>query len=341
MWTAGFPEPLTFSLRAAPAAARPAAATSTSCTTTRRSATGCSASRRAGLPLVTTIHHPISVDRRVDLAAAAWLAAAARCAAGTASCACRAGSPAGCRDRAHRLASRSGARHRRRLRGRPERVARHPARRRHRRVPARPTPPRVPGRIVAMASADIADEGHRHAAARRSPSCAPSATSSCCWSRKPKPGGQTEQLRRPSWRSASAVRFVHGISDERAGRAGRLGRDRLRAVALRGLLAARRRGDGLRARPLVASRAGAIPEVVGRTGCAPTWSRPATSRSSRPRWRRCSTTPAARRRLGAAGRARGSLERFSLARGGRGDRRGVPAGDRRLDSTKETSHADR
>ncbi|SHL07561.1 glycosyltransferase family 4 protein [Actinacidiphila paucisporea] len=66
MWTGGFPEPLTFSLRA------------------RRHL----ASRRAdfdvvhdnqtlgygllglGLPLVTTVHHPITVDRRLDLAAA-------------------------------------------------------------------------------------------------------------------------------------------------------------------------------------------------------------------------------------------------------------------------------
>jgi glycosyltransferase involved in cell wall biosynthesis len=29
--------------------------------------------RRAGLPLVTSIHHPISVDRRIDLAALGWL----------------------------------------------------------------------------------------------------------------------------------------------------------------------------------------------------------------------------------------------------------------------------
>ena len=51
-----------------------ASATSTSSTTTRCSATACSTSRRSGLPLVTTLHHPITFDRRIDLAAATTLA---------------------------------------------------------------------------------------------------------------------------------------------------------------------------------------------------------------------------------------------------------------------------
>ena len=36
--------------------------------------------RRLGLPLVTSIHHPISVDRRIDLAAAGPLTALSRAA---------------------------------------------------------------------------------------------------------------------------------------------------------------------------------------------------------------------------------------------------------------------
>ena len=48
MWTAGFPEPLTFSLRAARLLRRPARPTSTWCTTTRRSATACSTSSGPG-----------------------------------------------------------------------------------------------------------------------------------------------------------------------------------------------------------------------------------------------------------------------------------------------------
>ncbi|MFD5322144.1 glycosyltransferase family 4 protein [Streptomyces sp. NPDC127098] len=70
MWTGGFPEPRTFALRAARELA------------TRRHEFDVvhdnqtlgygllGATRRLGLPLVTTIHHPITVDRRLELAAA-------------------------------------------------------------------------------------------------------------------------------------------------------------------------------------------------------------------------------------------------------------------------------
>jgi glycosyltransferase involved in cell wall biosynthesis len=72
MWTGAFPEPLTFSLRALRALRR------------RRAdfdvvhdnqvlAYGMLGIPRLGLPLVTSIHHPISVDRRIELAAARGL----------------------------------------------------------------------------------------------------------------------------------------------------------------------------------------------------------------------------------------------------------------------------
>jgi glycosyltransferase involved in cell wall biosynthesis len=72
MWTGGFPEPLTFSMRAAREIAR------------RRDefdvvhdnqslGYGLLTLTRAGVPLVATVHHPITVDRRHEIAAATSL----------------------------------------------------------------------------------------------------------------------------------------------------------------------------------------------------------------------------------------------------------------------------
>jgi glycosyltransferase involved in cell wall biosynthesis len=69
MWTGGFPEPLTFSLRVR----RELAARRAEFDVVHDNQTlgyGLLGLHRLGLPLVTTIHHPISVDRRLDLAAA-------------------------------------------------------------------------------------------------------------------------------------------------------------------------------------------------------------------------------------------------------------------------------
>ena len=85
---------------------------------------------KLGLPLVTTIHHPITFDRRIDLGRGRPGARSSRCAAGTASCGCRARSPAGAQD-PHPVGV-LGPRHRPRLRRRPRPDAGHPARRRRR-----------------------------------------------------------------------------------------------------------------------------------------------------------------------------------------------------------------
>ena len=69
MWTAAFPEPLTFSLRAL-RALRARTGDFDIVHDNQVLAYGMLGIARLGLPLVTSIHHPISVDRRIELAAA-------------------------------------------------------------------------------------------------------------------------------------------------------------------------------------------------------------------------------------------------------------------------------
>src|SRR4051794_28689048 len=69
MWTAGFPEPRTFSRRVARALRRRVADFDV-VHDNQTLGYGVLDVERAGLPLVATIHHPITFDRRVDLAEA-------------------------------------------------------------------------------------------------------------------------------------------------------------------------------------------------------------------------------------------------------------------------------
>ena len=73
MWTAAFPEPLTFSLRAL-RALRQRPGEFDVVHDNQVLAYGMLGIARLGLPMVTSIHHPISVDRRIELAAATGLA---------------------------------------------------------------------------------------------------------------------------------------------------------------------------------------------------------------------------------------------------------------------------
>jgi glycosyltransferase involved in cell wall biosynthesis len=66
MWTAAFPEPLTFSLRAL-GALRARRDAFDIIHDNQVLAYGMLGIRKLGLPLVTSIHHPISVDRRIEL----------------------------------------------------------------------------------------------------------------------------------------------------------------------------------------------------------------------------------------------------------------------------------
>jgi glycosyltransferase involved in cell wall biosynthesis len=77
MWGGAFPEPLTFSIRAL----RMLAARTADFDVVHDNqglGYGMLGVRRLGLPLVTSIHHPISVDRRIDLASASRLGALSR-----------------------------------------------------------------------------------------------------------------------------------------------------------------------------------------------------------------------------------------------------------------------
>lgn len=69
MWTAGFPEPTTFSLRVATQLADELAAYDV-VHDNQTLGWGSLALQRKGIPLVTTIHHPITRDRDLDLAEA-------------------------------------------------------------------------------------------------------------------------------------------------------------------------------------------------------------------------------------------------------------------------------
>ncbi len=71
MWGGAFPEPLTFSIRALRALTARAAEFDV-VHDNQGLGYGMLGVRRLGLPLVTSIHHPISVDRRIDLASAGW-----------------------------------------------------------------------------------------------------------------------------------------------------------------------------------------------------------------------------------------------------------------------------
>jgi glycosyltransferase involved in cell wall biosynthesis len=77
MWGGAFPEPLTFSIRARQALAARAADFDV-VHDNQGLGYGMLGLRRLGLPLVTSIHHPISVDKRIDLASAGWLTGLSR-----------------------------------------------------------------------------------------------------------------------------------------------------------------------------------------------------------------------------------------------------------------------
>ena len=303
MWTAGFPEPRTFSRRVARVLAG------------RRGdfdiahdnqslGYGMLDLERAGLPLITTIHHPITHDRQVDLAAATGL--------GRRIALRRWYGFLRMQGRVARLLKRvitvseSSARDIARDFGvPPERITViplgvddvfHP-----------PTEPRVPGRIVAMASADTPMKGvatllEAFAKLRTERDVELLLVS------KPKPGGRTEQLI-DRLAIGGSVRFLNGLSDTEL--AAVVGSAEIACVPslYEGFSLPTVEAMACET-PLVVSRAGAIPEVVGPDGRCADLVTPGDVGELAIALERLLDDPERRERMGRAGRAR-ALGRFS------------------------------
>lgn len=259
---------------------------------------------KLGLPLITTLHHPISYDRRIELANTRGIKR---------------------RFGLRRWYSfvRMQAKVARRLRRilTPSEASKRDIATDFGVDPSRmhcillgvdegfvpPTQPRVAGRILAMASADAPMKGiatllEAFAKLRTERDV------ELVLVTRPVPGGRTERLI-DRYGIAGHVQFVHGISD-------------MELVELMGsaevaCVPSLYEGFSLPtaelmacATPLVASDAGAIPEVTGPTGLAATLVPPGDVGALRAAIEELLDDPQKRARYGAAGRAR-ALELFS------------------------------
>ena len=304
MYTAGFPEPLTFSLRAARVLKRRLHQFDV-VHDNQTLGYGILDIARTGIPVVSTIHHPITFDRRVDLQSArgwrrqlttrrwyGFLRMQGRVA----------------RRLPHILTvSRSSARDIARDFGVDPGVIEV--------VPLGVEPevfqhyrdPRVPGRIVAMASADTPMKG----VATLLEAFAKLRTErdvELLLVTRPRPGGRTEQLI-DQLAIKDSVRFVSGLTDTELAEV--VGSAEVACVPSLyegfSLPTVEAMACGT---PLVVSRAGAIPEVVGPDGECADLVTPGDVEGLAHALGALLDDPARRARMGAAGRVR-ALERFS------------------------------
>lgn len=303
MYTAGFPEPMTFSLRAARALKKRLRDFDV-VHDNQTLGYGMLEIARTGIPLVSTIHHPITFDRRVDMDNArgrqkittwrwyGFLGMQGRVA----------------RRMKHVLTvSESSAR------GIVEDFGVSPDRIQV--IPLGVEPevfqhfqdPRVPGRIVAMASADTPMKG----VATLLEAFAKLRTErdvELLLITRPKPGGRTEQLI-DRLAIGDSVRFVNGLTDTEL--AAVVGSAEIACVPSLyegfSLPTVEAMACGT---PLVVSRAGAIPEVVGRDGVCADLVTPGDVGELAVALEALLDDPDRRRRMGAAGRAR-ALATFS------------------------------
>jgi glycosyltransferase involved in cell wall biosynthesis len=257
MWTAYFPEPLTFSLRAL-RALRSRVADFDVVHDNQVLAYGNLGIARLGLPVVTSIHHPISVDRRIELAAARGLRKIPKW---------RWYSFVRMQARVARRigpimtgSESSRADILRDFKVPPDNVRVVPLGVDTRLFRPRPDLPRVPGRIVAVASADSPVKGVA-TLLRGYAKLAAERDVSLTLVSKLVPDGPTERLL-GDLSLAGRVQFVSGISDEQLAE--------LVASAEIAVVPSLYEGFSLPAvehmasgTPLVASRTGALPEVTG------------------------------------------------------------------------------
>jgi glycosyltransferase involved in cell wall biosynthesis len=303
MYTAGFPEPMTFSLRAA-RAIKKRLHDFDIVHDNQTLGYGMLDIARAGVPFVTTIHHPITFDRRVDIAAArGWKKLSTRRWYGflhmqgvvarrlkhvlTVSESSK-------RDIAADFGVSLDVVEVIPLGVEPE-------------VFALPEQPRVAGRIVAMASADTPMKGiatllEAFAKLRTERDV------ELLLITRPKPGGRTERLI-DSLSIKDSVRFVSGLSDTELAQV--VGSAEIACVPSLyegfSLPTVEAMACGT---PLVVSRAGAIPEVVGADGMCADLVTPGDVEELAHALGALLDDPQRRHRMGEAGRRR-ALERFS------------------------------
>ena len=304
MYSAGFPEPLTFSLRAA-RLLKERAADFDVVHDNQTLGYGLLRMPAARLPLVTTIHHPITVDRRADLAAAdgwkrrlslrrwyGFLTMQGRVARRLPSVLTV--SQASARDIVTDFGVDPGRVEVIHLGVDPE-VFRPPAL------------PRVAGRLVAMASADTPMKGistllEAFAKLRTERDL------ELVLVAKPIPGGVTETLIQ-RLAIAASVRFVNGISDSEL--AELIGSAEIACVPSLyegfSLPTVEAMACGT---PLVVSRGGAIPEVVGVGGLCADLVTPGEVGELTHALGALLDDPGRRQRMSRAGRVR-ALERYS------------------------------
>ncbi|MBO0815853.1 MAG: glycosyltransferase family 4 protein, partial [Actinobacteria bacterium] len=261
MWTGAFPEPLTFSLRALRELRRRAARGDFDVVHDNQVlGYGMLGISRLGLPLVTSIHHPISVDRRIEIDAARGLSKVSKWrwysfVRMQARVARRAGEVLTVSQSSRRDICAD-------FKVPADRVHVIPLGVDTRLFHPRPAP-RVPGRIVAVASADSPVKGVA-VLLRAVAKVGTERDVQLTVVSKPTQGGPTQRLA-AELSLGDRVRFVHGISDQQLAE--------LLASAEIAVVPSLYEGFSLPAvehmasgTPLVVSRTGALPEVVGDAG---------------------------------------------------------------------------